>query len=623
MNKNKKIILSLIFAAFATIIVFCDRNIDFNGEESILLAMNGNGIVPAIVMGAFTWLYYCFFQKKYDRKIIKASIVLTCIFSMCELIGFYMDTYSSFLNIKMNMDNIVFNFISLAGYVCLIFPIITLVISFFCKQHVFSNTSKKGKSKFLSDSIYSVIAVIIILCITWGVYFIIFFPGIVIWDSCWQIEQGLGNMQLTDDHPFLHTLIEGNIIKLGTWIFGNINAGIAFFTFLQMFIIAFIIANVIRYLAKKEVPYIARVIILMFYALHPVIAIYSVTLWKDVWMGVFILIYAIFLFEMCTNTESFFKSKKKVLLFILTILSILFAKGTGILIIILSLPGCFIFVKRRWKYLLSIFIISFFIFTSIRTIAIEKFNIPSGHVQEPMSVPIQQISRLVKYHKEDLTEEEYQSINEILPVEIIGEKYDPKCSNNTKGRFNEEKFLEDKLKYAKVWLKLGLKHPFTYIDSFLANSYGYWYPETIYWEVASNNWVEMLDIYESVNNWTVNDINYKNYHNSPERKEIKENVAKFINTEVREVPILNLFFSIAIFFWIDLICLAIAIVKKKYNLIPVFLIVNAVFVSCIASPVHAEFRYAYAALVTLPLIIVYTLYEINTNKNNDKNNKKY
>lgn len=613
-NKNVRILFAIILSFFASVSIFCNRNIEIKNKYDFIDAISCDVVCSSVIVILLSIVFYKLLSKRYQKNIIISSFILCLIFSLCELIGFFMDKYSAFFNITKNFYAKLFNFIVLLGYMSLLFPLAICVLNYFSNNEFFVYNKSCNKYKYFSDNIQSFFFVWIFLIVSWGFYYLIYFPGVVTWDSYYQIEQGLGFRPITDENPFLHTLIECSMIKLGNLIFGNINAGIAFFAFVQMITIAAVVAFLIKYLSKKQTPDLLKLAVVLFYSLHPVIAVYSVTLWKDIWIGTFALIYIVFLFEICDNSNEFFQSKLKVCMFILSVLCVLFAKGTGIIIVVLSFPTLFVFAQKYWRQLLFSAGVCSFVFLLVRLVVIPGLNIKKGHIREPLSVPIQQMSRTVKYHKDSLTEYEYNTINEILPVEKLAELYNPKLSDNTKGVFNEQNFTKNKIKYIRLWINLGKKHPKTYLDSFLANSYGYWYPETIYWIVSESSYKSMLDFYKS-NNWEIYDRNYDNYDMSQLVSNEKEQMSKLINNYLRKISAINLFFSIGVYFGIDLICMLVSIIKKKYKLISIFLAVGATFLICICSPVHAEFRYAYAALFTLPMIIIYTLYDFNKGVN--------
>ena len=65
-----------------------------------------------------------------------------------------------------------------------------------------------------------------------------------------------------------------------------------------------------------------------------------------------------------------------------------------------------------------------------------------------------------------------------------------------KSCFQNEAYDADKWKYAELWVKIGLKKPLSYINAWLVNSYGFWYPDTII-DVYSGNTVFTFTYEES------------------------------------------------------------------------------------------------------------------------------
>ena len=52
-------------------------------------------------------------------------------------------------------------------------------------------------------------------------------------------------------------------------------------------------------------------------------------------------------------------------------------------------------------------------------------------------------------------------------------------SDCVKSVFKREGFEADKAGFFKLWIRLGLKHPMTYINSFLVNTVDGWYPNAL------------------------------------------------------------------------------------------------------------------------------------------------
>ena len=77
--------------------------------------------------------------------------------------------------------------------------------------------------------------------IIYGIYLIIFYPGVINYDNANQIKEVLGmhtryldsivvlneNITLTNFNPIVHTLLLGNLFKVGL-AFGNVYFGLFF-----------------------------------------------------------------------------------------------------------------------------------------------------------------------------------------------------------------------------------------------------------------------------------------------------------------------------------------------------------------------------------------------------------
>lgn len=605
MKKYKQLFMLIIMTLSTLLVLFSDRMLYLESYKSIFSSFNSNLIISSISMIIIYMIYKKYIQMEYDKKVSRASLFLATLFSLSEIIGFYLTKTHSFFNYYMNIYTIIYNILLFCGWLSILYILLRIIINFLLEKSLSLNT--KDKYSFFTNNRKSIFTVALFLIILWIGYYYIFYSGIVTNDSYYQIIQGLGYMPLTNEHPFLHTIIEGLIVKLGVFLFGDINSGVALCSFVQMCLIAFIISYIIKYLAYKKVNYKIRLLVLCFYGLHPVIALYSITLWKDVWMGIFNLTYIIILYEMCTNINQFLKNKKRILLLLLNMLLILFSKGTGIIIIVISfVPILFVF-KMHLKKLSIILVSSIVIFFGVNTVSQKVFNIKSGHIREPLSVPIQQIARTIKYHYNDLNDNEKDTLNEIFPIDKLGELYNPVLSDDTKRELNEDAFKKNPFRYIGVWFTLGVKHPLTYIDSFLANSFGYWYPETSYWIVFTIDYLDRLEYFKEAWSDVKYDENYLNYKVDESKIEIKNDIVNMVNQGIRKIPIVGCLFSIGFYFWVDLVFLVIIFLKKQYKLLPIHFTIFATFLICIGSPVYAEFRYAYPSLTTLPFIIIFSI----------------
>ena len=200
---------------------------------------------------------------------------------------------------------------------------------------------------------------------------------------------------------------------------------------------------------------------------------------------------------------------------------------------------------------------------------------------------MQQIARTVSDHEGTLTSKEKNEISKFFIDDNIGKIYNPTLSDPVKSNFDDEYFEENKIDFIKLWIGLFFKHPLTYAESFLCNSYGYWYPE-------ASNWVVARGI-------TASEIVDGLYTD----KKIDSELLKIFNfyVERRDIQIVSMVCSIGFAFWLMLISLTYCIYIKRYNLIIVFIPMLALWLTNLASPVFCEFRYIYSLFTCLPILL--------------------
>ena len=342
-------------------------------------------------------------------------------------------------------------------------------------------------------------------------------------------------------------------------------------------------------MAKRKVDIRVRILTLVFYAFYPVNGIYSITMWKDIPFAVAMLIFTIMLTEIATNREFFLKSKLKNVLLIISMILVILLRNNGIYVIIGTIPFMIIFALKDYKKILVISCIVLATYVIWKGPIFSIFNIEEGSTREALSIPLQQFARMEK--NENLTEEEKNEIYKFLPVENLAERYQPTISDNVKNNFNDKEFENNKLEFIELWMKLCIKYPRTAIESFLCNSYGYWYPEFDNWVVARIAYVRQLE-YEPDVKLSLSPI-------------VNLNFVKQYDSLIdrRDLPLNSMLYSIGFAFWVVIIMMTYAIYKKEYKLLLIYIPTIILWLTCLASPVSGEFRYIYSMFVCLPILI--------------------
>ena len=440
----------------------------------------------------------------------------------------------------------------------------------------------------------------IIIFILYIPYLLQYSPGILSFDSANEIGQAMGIETLNDAHPLLHVLMVFIPMTIGKWL-GDYNMGVAFFSIMQMAIMSTVFAFTLVYMKNKGAPKIFIFLALAFFALYPVNGLFSITMWKDVIFALSVLLLTICMYELITNTDTFIISKKKNILLVLSLLAVMLFRHNGFYVAILLIPFLFMIPRKYYKRLIVIILATLVIISGYKFVCYNIANIPKGNSVETISVLVQQVARTVKYEYDTLSYEDKQEINKFFDVERIGQLYDPYISDKVKGNFNNKYYDENKGEFFKLWFSLLLKYPTQFIEAFIYNNYGYWYPET--WNFI------VIKGFSSPDHPTLKDLDIQS--DGLIDSGIVSNLGEI--TEKRNIPISSFMFSVGFSFWILVVLLGYNIYTRNTKNILIFLPCILVWLTILASPVYCEYRYIYSLFVCIPLFIS-TIYIKEFNK---------
>lgn len=560
LQKNKKILVFL----FSIIIVSLFKiNPLIDGDFSQKLIGNSiDYVLYAILLMVATLKV---FEIK-DKRMYVIAFIVSLILTGCHIIGYAGVNGISYLSKVLWLKAI--------GYLGLFYIAVLVFYNFLNKIEL-----KNEKWRLSNKKIFFFSWILIFIC--YIPYLLKFFPGITTMDSTYQIYQSVGHMDLINSHPIFHTMLISIVMNIGNFI-QDYNLGIALYSVCQMVFMSGVFAFCILYMKKKNVPKVLIIFSFIYYAIHPMFSMYSVTMWKDIPFSIAITLYTISMVELATNTEKFLESKLRITFFIVSALLTMFFKHNGFYIILLSIPFVLFYVRKYFKKLLVIYVLLIVFYKIVNGPVLDILNVKPTLPSEALSIPIQQLSRVVATAQ--ISDDEYNEIREWICAEqdVIREEYNPRLSDPMKKYFNNERFKEDKISFIKVWLKYLGKYPSVYVQSFLSNTYGYWYPEAKYWMFQRSVGENELGMHQD---------------SKLDIKLLDEVV------EDRNVPIISMVTSLGFAFWITGIMAFYVIYKKEYKKIIIFIPVMVLWLTSIASSVFCEFRYMFGFFTTMPIIL--------------------
>ena len=564
-----------------------------NTKDLLKLGLIGSGLL--------IYFIYTFYQKSSIISKKKSLKIISLILAFFMIFGnSFMNVGSTALIFK-NIGFFLLSFIMYIGYYYLFLVIISYLFRFLDKNN-FSQTKKEKKdNKFLKEfKKHPFLFSLCFIIICWLPYIISFYPIILSPDPSFQIKQFFGirtkyadyavlldeNVVMTNHHPVTHTILLGSYLKLGTLI-GNDNLGLFCYSLIQIAILAGTLAFTIYYMNKMQINNKYLIVVLLLYGLIPMFPLYAMSGVKDVLFGAFIILYIIVIHNLIKTKGINYKWWHYLLIILLLILICLF-RNNGIHVIILSFPFLFFVVKNKWKELLLVFFIIIGFNSTFNNVILPYFKITPGSIREVLSVPFQQTARYVKYHADELNEEEIAVIDNILGIKDLAQRYDPELADPVKNKFNKYTTDEELKEYFKVWFKGLINHPGTYIEATMNNVYGFFYPEKTKWYIY----------YKFDDRITEDGFNY-HYNSLNNARKVLSSLA----VSFPYLPVIGLISNIAFNVWLILILLVYAIYKKMYSHILILLPALVLILVCVVGPANTYFRYALPFIFAMPFII--------------------
>ena len=322
------------------------------------------------------------------------------------------------------------------------------------------------------------------------------------------------------------------------------------------------------------------------YALLPYHILYSFAMWKDIFFAASVLLFTLSFYRVMKGLGRHKKTDK--VLLVLSAFLMCLTRSNGKIALALSLVVFLpLFWRDRKKLCLALCgaALAGFICTGP---VMRLFNVPQPRFTESLSIPLQQIAKVVSDGC-PLTEEERALLSQIMDLEQVPKVYKSYISDPIKGITDTAAIEQNKGAYLKLYLGLLRKYPLQFVSAWVDQTKGYWNGGYSYWHFPAP---------------------FENGLGISITPPVEAAKAAFIAWEqlVESNPVLKLTLSIGAGTWIFLTALYLGLLKKDpvalFLPIPVLAVIATLL---IATPVYAEFRYAYSLFCVLPFLLAVTL----------------
>lgn len=603
MNENEfriKLKLSTIAFLIATAGTLCFPQV-LNLKENTLGFTNS-------IFAVFVWLLCLYAVNRSlqtidlkDRRGWMISGILSLLFTTAMLFGVRLDAVG---NVNFKDWRL---WISLPVLTCLFMILVRKFWDFLSgmeerknklAEHIKMPDVPKKTAKYVN------LLTFLFMLLCWLPVLLAVYPGFFVYDAQEEWLQ-VASRTFTTHHPLVHVLMLGGIICAVHKVTGSYNLGIACYMVVQMMVVSGVFTYLLSFMRKRKVSKAVRLISLLYFAFFPVIVMFTLCSAKDALFTAALLLLLLTFLDMGSSEEAFFASKGKMIFFILSAVAMMLFRKNGVYAFAVMVPILLIYHKKYLKkltVLLAVIFLSYFVINTGLTVV---FHAQGGENQEILTVPIQQLARTYKFNREVFEPEDIETLHEILPEEALV-LYNPKLSDPVKVHFQNETFAADKSRYVGLWVRIGLKKPLSYINAWLMNSYGFWYPDTVI-DVYSGNTVFTFTYADS--SYFGYEVEEPGFRDSkiPWLDEAYRKLALEISQE--KIPIYSMLYSPGGIFWGIAFVFAYMLYRRKYHIVIPYMMVLAVWLTVLLGPTYLP-RYVLIFWYGLPLFVAMLLEEV-------------
>lgn len=338
-------------------------------------------------------------------------------------------------------------------------------------SHLFSAPALKARISRRGIP-YAAFFLLFVLC--YGAVLLALWPGVVSFDFPHEIAQYTSG-SYDAAHPVFHTLLLGWLYETGEAVFGSVNGGAALYSAVQLLLLAALYAWACRFVQRRTCP-LAALAVAACFALLPFHGVMAVSTAKDPLFAGLCVTLCLLLWQIAEDPAAFLASRARIARFSACCLGMALLRHNGVFAFV---PACLALIAlsrgRRARALAvaaCTLLLTFGVPKALEA-AVGATSVPGS---EMMSVPCQQLMRTA--NRADLSEEEFAQIERWFPGAT--HTYRPHCADPAKGgNFDFARYQQNPYDFWTTYAKYALRYPRIYIEAFLENCVGLWYPDDV------------------------------------------------------------------------------------------------------------------------------------------------
>ncbi|MCD8038360.1 MAG: DUF6020 family protein [Lachnospiraceae bacterium] len=433
-------------------------------------------------------------------------------------------------------------------------------------------------------------------------YLAAFYPCSMSWDGGAQIACFWGTEAFTDHHPPLISFLYGAIARYSQeW--GVPNIGMFMIPVIQTLLSAFAVAMVCGFYKHFGLPYWIRWASLVYYAAFTVWCIFDCTVIKDTLYYPLTLLFALQLLYCVMDGDYFWGRKSNPAMLLISGILMMQTRNNGVFVLLFSIPFALCFVKGKRIRLFAIAAAMLLANAALNNGLYPALGVTLLEAKEDTyCIMFQQTAKYGQDYPEDVTEEERELLDTVFDYDEMVEVYNPQLADWVKNclRLSEassadhtnSEFAALKSEYFKVWLAQLMRHPMSYVKTFLECSYGYYYPE-------ARPYKEGTGFYEAERNMLTSSMHaYRQIKQLAPARFVLQQLSK-----IEYLPGVGLLYRCGFYTWCVLFAAMYLIAKRRYCLLTAAVPPAVNILVCLISPVNTCIRYAMPTMCMVPVLL--------------------
>ena len=420
----------------------------------------------------------------------------------------------------------------------------------------------------------------------WGIILSACFPGNLTGDTLKSVLSFTDPLQ-GENVPFLLNILYGGSILLGDAL-GNADMGVFTFCLIQTILYIWCFADFFSLLWFWGAP---RGLVLFAAGLTivlPVFSTYAFSMVKDATFTLCMLYFIKAALVLLLEGEGA-PYRGWVLLSVSAILTSLTRNGAFLLVIFPLIWLFCLFPRKRYFLTFSITLLLLLTFCLPRLL-----GLPASQIRENLSLPLQQIARVIVLHEEELSEDEKADFEAVMPIEAW-KNYTPSIADSVKRNFARDPNGAYLKHFFSLWGNQLLQRGEVTLEAALLMNYAYFTP------LADRSDLKVR-LFLGTERFPVKKVTVVSTLTENKTSALKaiHRWDAFLNG----IPVIRLLCRIGLYSWLLIASFVYcAVNRKKRRFVLLLLPELFLLIGCCFSPVNGHYRYGFPLIAIQPLLI--------------------